>query len=142
MVLKVLSTNIIKFWDLIKFAVNQVEKIGTNNDVVYNKLLASLLSDKAQCIVVFDNVGEVKSLCIVEIRHCELSATQELYIRCLYAFKVASTDEWVRYFNYIVELARVEKCNKITFSTSNPRIKSIANKLGAIEVSVNMEVEV
>ena len=49
MTLKLLSTNVVKFWDLIKYALNQVERIGATESLEdYNRLFDQLLSDKAQ----------------------------------------------------------------------------------------------
>ncbi len=143
MTLRLLSVQVVKFWDLIKYAIGQVEKIGSDEELeVYNRLFAALLSDKAQCFIVYDDGEEVRAICVTELRYDELRATKALHIRCLYAFKAASNDVWVKEFDFIKNMAKKEKCSRITFETSNPRIKSIAKDLGAIEVSTNLKVEV
>ena len=142
MILRLLSVQIVKFWDIIKYAIGQVEKIGSDEEInVYNRLFAALLSDKAQCFIAFDDDG-VRAVCITEIKYDELIAIKSIHLRCLYAFKSAHNDVWIKDFNFIKNLAQQEKCSKITFETSNPRIKSIARDIGAIEVSTNLMVEV
>ena len=60
MTLRLLSVQVVKFWDLIKYALWQVEKIGSDEELeVYNRLFAALLSDRAQCFIVFDDSEEV-----------------------------------------------------------------------------------
>lgn len=144
MTLRILSVQIVKFWDLIKYAIGQVEKVGVDEELeVYNRLFAALLSDKAQCFIAYDDdIDSVRAVCITEIRYDELRAIKSLHIRCLYSFKASSNDTWVKEFEYMRELAKNEGCSKITFETSNPKIKSIARDIGAIEVSTNLKVEV
>ena len=143
MTLKLLSTNVVKFWDLIKYALNQVERIGDTESLgVYNRLFAQLLSDKAQCFISYAESGEVQALCITELRFDEVMARKSLHLRCLYAFKSASNEEWAEKFQLIKEFAKAEKCDLISFETSNPRIRSISKEIGAVEKSVNMVLEV
>lgn len=143
MTLRLLSVQIAKFWDLIKYAIGQVEKIGSDEELeVYNRLFASIISDKAQCFIVYDEDESVRAVCITELRYDELKATKSLHIRCLYAFKAASNEVWAKEFESIKEMAKKEGCSKITFETSNPRIKSIAKEIGAVEVSTNLKIEV
>ena len=143
MTLRLLSVQIVKFWDLIKYAIGQVEKLGNDEELkVYNRLFAALLSDKAQCFIVFDEDENVQAVCITELRYDELTNVKSLHIRCLYAFKAASNELWAKEFENIKIMAKKEGCTKITFETSNPRIKSIAKDIGAIEVSTNLKVEV
>ena len=143
MTLRLLSVQVVKFWDLIKYALGQVEKIGSDEELeVYNRLFAALLSDKAQCFIVFDGGEEVRAVCVTELRYDELRATKSLHIRCLYAFKAASNEVWIKEFEAVKEMAKREGCSRITFETSNPRIKSIAKDIGAVEISTNLKVEV
>lgn len=143
MVLRVLSVQIPKFWEIIKYALGQVEKIGNSEELeVYNRLFAALLSDKAQCFIAFNENEEVRAVCITELRYDEIRNIKSLYIRCLYAFKAASNEAWIKEFEIVRELAKKEGCSKITFETSNSKIKSIAKDLGAVEVSTNLKIEV
>ena len=143
MTLRLLSVQIVKFWDIIKYAIAQVEKIGDEVALeVYNKLFSALLADKCQCFIVFNSDETVKAVCITEIREDNFTLNRSLHIRCLYSFRPATNEEWAEEFNNIRSLAKSENCNLITFETSNPRIKSMAKDVGAIEVSTNLKVEV
>ena len=81
-------------------------------------------------------------MCITELRFDEVMARKSLHLRCLYAFKPASNEEWAEKFQLIKEFAKAEKCDLISFETSNPRIRSISKEIGAVEKSVNMVLEV
>ena len=143
MTIKLVSTQITDFWELIKYALNQVERIGdVEADGVYNRLLAMLLSDRGQCFVLYSPDKAVKAICITSILQDEIRGTKTLHIRCLYAFKSAHNDEWAKEFNTLIDFARAEGCNKITFETANQKIKAIVKAIGAVEVSTNMLVEV
>lgn len=142
MVLRVLSVNIPKFWEHIKVAISKVEQLDeTTYNATFNKLLASLLSDTSQCFASFDETS-LKALCITEIRVDELRKVRTLFIRCLYAFNAASNDEWIENFKFIEGYAKNEKCNRIEFETSNPKIKALGKILGASEISTKMGMEV
>ena len=140
---KLISTQIVDFWELIKYALNQVERIGDiESDGIYNRLFAALLNDRSQCFVAYDDDKAISAICITSLEYDEIRDRSLLRIRCLYAFKSAHNDMWSKEFEIIKEFARSEKCSKIIFETANPKIKAIVKSIGAIEVSTNMVVEV
>lgn len=143
MTIKLIATQVVDFWDLIKYALNQVERIGdVEADGVYNRLFAMLLSDRGQCFVVYGEDKAVNAICITSILHDEIKDSKTLHIRCLYAFRSAHNSEWGQEFNTLREFAKSEGCGKITFETANQKIKAIVKSIGAVEVSTNMVVEV
>lgn len=144
MTVRLLSIQIAQFWELIKYALAQVEKFGSDDEAlgVYNRVFASLLNDKSQCFIVYSPDQEVKAVCITEIFEDLITAKRSLNVRCLYAFKVTSDAEWQDGFELIRQLAKDSKCSKIIFQTSNARIKHIGQVIGFKEVSTNMSLEV
>lgn len=144
MTVRLLCTQIPQYWEYIKYALAQVERFGSDEESlgVYNRIFASMLNDKSQCFITYDSNQELKALCITEIFEDLITSNRNLNIRCLYAFKVTSNKEWREGFDIIKQMAVDSKCNKITFQTSNHRIKSIGNFVGFKEVSTNMIMEV
>ena len=144
MTIKLIATQVPDFWELIKYSLEQVERIGdVYADKTYNMLLAELLSDKAQCFIVYDDSGEmIKAVCLTVIFHDVIRDVKTLHIRSLYAFKASSNDTWKDEFEVVKEFALSEGCSRITLETSNPKVRSIAKHFGAVEVSTNMLVEV
>lgn len=144
MTIKLIATQVPDFWELIKYSLEQVERIGdVYADKTYNRLLAELLSDKAQCFIVYDESGEViKAVCLTVIFHDVIRDVKTLHIRSLYAFKASSNDTWKEEFEVVRKFAINEGCNNITLETSNSKVKSIAKHFGAVETSTNMTVGV
>jgi hypothetical protein len=142
-VIRLLSVQIVKFWSVIKYALQQVERIGVEDSLnLFNRLFASLLADKSQCFVMKGDGGEVKAIMITEISEDLFTRVRLLRIRCLYAFSVVSTDEWDKGFEVVKSMARNEKCQSIVFETANPRIESLGTRIGAVKKSTNMELVV
>lgn len=144
MTVRLLSIQISKYWELIKYALNQVERFGSDEESLgaYNRIFAALLNDKAQCFIMWDNNKEVKSLAVTEILEDFITTRRILNIRCLYAFKNTSNDDWREGFNVIKELASNSNCKKIVFQTSNTRVEGIGKFLGFSKRSVNLEMEI
>lgn len=144
MTVRLLSIQISKFWELIKYALSQVERFGSDDEAlgVYNRVFASLLNDKSQCFILYNSDQEVRAVCITEIFEDFITTKRSLNVRCLYAFKVTSDAEWQEGFKLIRQLAKDSKCSKITFQTSNARIKHIGQVIGFKEISTNMLLEV
>lgn len=143
MVIRLLSVQVPKFWEIIKYAIAQVEKIGDDESLgIYNRLFAALLADKAQCFIAYNSDESVKAVCITEYRVDLFTNIKTLHIRCLYAFSPASNEEWHSKFEHITKLAKDGNCQSITFDTSNPRIRAIVKDLGAVEVSTRLKIGV
>lgn len=143
MYIRLLATQIGDFWELIKYALNRVEKLeGRDYNKVYNSLLAELLSDKAQCIICYSYDDKIVGIIITNILNNSLDNTKNLHIRCLYAFISTEIDYWNLGLDYIKSMARDEGCSKIVFESSNPKLIALTKSLGAIEVSTNLCIEV
>ena len=144
MTVRLLATQISTYWELIKYALNQVERFGSEDESLgaYNRVFAALLNDKSQCFVMWDENKEIKALAITEILEDYITTKRTLNVRCLYAFKNTSNVEWEIGFNLIRDLAKLSKCSKISFQTSNARIESLGRALGFNKKSINMEMEV
>jgi len=143
MTVRLLCTQIPQFWEYIKYALSQVERFGSDEESLgaYNRIFASLLNDKSQCLIMHDENG-IKALMITEILEDIITAKRTLNIRCLYAFTPISDSKWRDDFHILKELAIGNKCSRIIFQTSNARIEGIAQMVGFTKQSINMSMEV
>ena len=144
MTTRLLCTQVPQFWEYIKYALSQVERFGSDDESLgaYNRVFASLLNDKSQCLLMQTEERGLKALMITEILEDMISAKRTLNIRCLYAYIPVSNEEWKSDFEVLVGMAKNAKCSKITFQTSNARVEGIAKMLGFNQHSINMEMEV
>lgn len=142
MVVRLLSVQIPQFWEVIKYALQQVERFGVDEtEERYNKILAALLNDKSQCLMMYEE-GAVKAVMITEIVEDLVTSKRVLNIRCLYAFKAVGNETWEDNFKLLTDLATGSGCYKITFETNNARVESLGKMVGFTRKSINMEYEV
>ena len=144
MTTRLLCTQVPQFWECIKYALSQVERFGNDDESLgaYNRVFASLLNDKSQCLLMQTEEKGLKALMITEIFEDMITAKRTLNIRCLYAYTPVSNEEWKSDFKVLVEMAKKAKCSKITFQTSNARVEGIAKMVGFTQRSINMDMEV
>ena len=143
MVIRLLSLQIPQFWDIIKYALQQVERFGEGEeDERYNRILAALLNDKSQCFIMYSEDEKVKAVMVTEILEDLITSKRTLNLRCLYAFDVVATSEWTSNFGFLIDVAKAERCYKITYETNNPRVQSLGEGVGFNRKSINMEYKI
>lgn len=138
--IRVLPAQIVKIWDVIKFAVAKVYKIEAKQaDFIFNNALHELLNDKYQCFVHLSDDGErkIKAIVFTAININKLSGVKTLDIPCLYSFAYHTMEEWDDFFKIILEFSKQEKAFPITCSSNNERVWEICNYLGFEESSRN-----
>ena len=142
MVNKLLQIQIPQYWELIKFALKQVLRIKDEYATeVYNKVLAALLNDKAQCFVKRDG-SNVQAIAITEIREEPFTKRKTLWIRCLYGFSSATPINWDVDIKLIKECAKEWGCYKIMLDTPFDKVAEKISKIGFIKVISTYELEV
>lgn len=145
MIVRLLSIQIPQFWDIIKYAVQQVEKIGIDEtEESFNLLFASLLSDKSQCFIKYSEElpDRVVGILITEILENRLSGERAIRLRVIYVFKAFNQEDWKNDFKFLTDLAISEKCSKIVFESSNKRIVEVSKSVGFKESFVTMEIQI
>lgn len=134
MIHKILASQIPQFWDTIKFASINADRIPERDRQLYlNHLLVHLLCDKAQCFVRSDNNRELQALAITRIVKDEVTGENSLYITSLFSFKVVPDTEWLADLRTVENFARSRKCKKITAVSNNPRVFEIISSIGFVE---------
>jgi len=143
MVIRLASVQIGKFWDLIKYSLQQTERVGSDNNLQqFNEVFAALLSDRAQCFIKYNEGLDVLGIMVTEILEGKYSGEKMLKIRSLYAFKAFPPGEWDDDFKLIRELAQKEKCTKIIFETSNARVMQLGKQVGFEEAFSTFEIPI
>jgi len=137
MIVKVISFQIPKVWESVKYALDKVEGLDSNiTPDRYNYILAALLNDTCQCFIRVDDEKEkIKALMLTEIYENAITKFKGLKVVCLYAFEVNSTDEWESDFKFLVDFAASANCKEIFFESRNSRVMDIARRVGFVEKS-------
>lgn len=140
MIIKLLSTQIPKFWDIIKFVIVKIHSISKEDiPIVLNKALAELLADNYQCFLKLDEEGNsVEVVVITQIIVDKFTAVKSLSLECLYSFKLQ--EDWTKFFTFVKEFGKSQGCidkegNIIVYGySSNPRAQVLMEQLGFIEM--------
>lgn len=134
MIFRLNSTQIIPFWDAIKYACVRADSVPKSEMQSYfNNLLHDLLSDKAQCFVVLTPGRILNSVVITRVTADKFLTVKELHIQCLYSMATLSNEDLIDHFSFIGDFAKSQGCKLITYHSSNPRIWEIAEVLGCEE---------
>lgn len=131
MIIRVLSTQIPKFWEQIKFVATVVDRIHEKDRELYlNRLLHALLSDKAQCFIRFNGNKELQAMAITRLIQDEVTGEKTLFLNALYSFKGVDDTEWKTDSDYMIKFAKMNGCKKFTAYSNNQRVFEIAKMLG------------
>ena len=131
-VTKILSDQIIHYWEYIKFAAVSANGLM---DVDYKEeycrgLLCNLLSSKSQCWVGISNDREqIKGVAITKI-YKDAGNIPHLLLDSLYVYSITNTNERHYFMNTIKEFANNIKCVDIIFYTSNLNLIKVAERMG------------
>jgi hypothetical protein len=138
MVIRLVSLQVPRFWDIIKYSLQQTERIGIDDSQKkFNNIFAALLSDKAQCFIKHKE-GEIKAVMITELAENRIEGSKSLYIRSLYAFSPFELLEWQEYFPLIKDLAKSFDCQSISFNSNHHKLHKVAMDIGFKQAYINM----
>jgi len=129
--IKLLSTQIATYWELIKYAAlrsMQIEDRYLQGGLIW--LLHELLSDKAQCWFRIDDQRNVIAVVLTQMQIDKSINTKSLHVLALFSYRYVPIEEWQRGFDLLKEFGRKEQCNNIIFSTNNPKMMEIDKALG------------
>lgn len=143
MFIRITALQIPSFWDAIKFAAVNAERISESDRQRYlNNLLVDLLNDKAQCFIRFSDQKELLAVVITKLKGDELAGEMSLLIQCLYSFKGVAPEEWASDLEIVKEFAKTKKCSSIVTYSGVPRVFEILNGLGFREQFRRFSMEV
>ena len=134
MITKLLSIQVPKFWEIIKFAATKAEEVDNEDLPAYlNWFLHLLLSDKAQCWVRLDEDRTIIALLMTQITIDKITAKKSLHLRCIYSFRHVPFDLWREDFDLLIQFKKQEKCDNITCASKHKKIWEINDYLGCKE---------
>ena len=131
MITKVLPSQIPCVWEAIKFASDNTDGIPKKDQPLYlNRLLAALLSDKAQCFVRLDDDKMLMGLAITRLILDEVTGEKSLFINSVYSFKTVLDEQWISDIEILRKFASDNDCKKMVTYSNNQRIFDIVKLLG------------
>lgn len=134
MTIKLLPDQVPKLWNAIKFAAATVDRVKEKNLPNYlNKLLAALLSDKAQCFIRMDENRHLLAIALTKISIDDISGDKVLTITCVYSFQKSAATDWNEDRELLRSFAIKSGCKRIVTHSSNPRIFDLALSNGFSE---------
>jgi len=134
MLIKILPSQVVQLWEVIKFVATKVDEVDKENIQPYlNELLHALLNEKAQCFVRLDDNREIIALAITRILRNNITGEKYFQVHCVYGFKSASDDVWKRDWEVLRDFAKKENCSYMGFQSRNSRIWDIAKLIGMTE---------
>ena len=134
MLTKLLPEQISKFWDVIKYAVEQSLPpiVGESPDKM-NRILSSALSGKVEVWASYnkgDKVNKFDGIVLTKMLYDDASDTRNLLIYCLYGYEEVNDVSWFDGFESLVKYAKSRGCLQIIAYSDIPYMIDIAKRLG------------
>src|SRR4030065_2714353 len=134
MVIKLLPNQVPKIWDAIKFAAANADRINEKDLPLYlNRLLAALLSEKAQCFLRLDEGRQLLAVAITRLIQDEITGEKSLFLNCLYSFKRVPAEEWRADQKVLVDFAKRQGCKKMIAFSNSEKVFKMATAHGFSE---------
>lgn len=135
MIIKLLSTQIPQYWEILKFATTTADEVDEKDLQPYLiELLHALLSDKAQCWIRLDDDRKIIALLITRITVNKITGYKSLYLQCVFSYREVPVSIWQKDFNLLIRFAKQEKCKSITFESRHPKIWEMTTSFGCREI--------
>ena len=134
MLTKLLPDQISKFWDIIKYAIEQSipPNVGEHPDKS-NRILSAALSGKVDVWASYDKSTEVnrfEGLMLTKILYDDVVDMKNLLIYSVYGYETISEDSWKNGLRTILKYAAGNNCSLVVAYTDVPKIVEVVNSLG------------
>lgn len=134
MLVKLLPDQVSKFWDVIKYAVEQSLPpiVGEAPNKMQN-ILSGCLSGKVDVWASYEKEGEKRKfegIALTKVLHDDASMTNNLLIYCIYGYNGISSSSWRQGLISLLKYAYRIKCNQIVAYTEVPELIDLVKKLG------------
>lgn len=133
MLTQLLPDQISKFWDIIRYAIEESlpPTVGEHPDRM-NRILSSLLCYKIQCWISYTrgDVTKFEGLVLTRVLYDDATDTKNLLIYCLYGYGETNVQTWTGGLLSIAKYAQSKGCTRIMAYSDVPYIVSLAEKLG------------
>lgn len=132
---RLLPDQISKFWDIIRYAVEQsLPPAIRDGSGKMNRILAAALSDKVDVWASYsknDDSVKFNGIVLTKILYDDISDTKNLLIYCLFGYGALDSSSWLSGLRTLTKYARSKDCSCITAYTVLPNIIEISKRLGA-----------
>ncbi len=134
MLTRLLPDQVSRFWDIIKFAIEEsLPPVAYDHPDKMERILSSLLSGKAECWASYirdEETTRFEGVVITRILHDDVSITNNLLIYCLYGYERIEKDSWIKGLHALAKYANSRNCSRIIAYTDIPYVTELAKKLG------------
>jgi len=132
MLLKLLPTQISRYWDLVKIAVHGSLPPGTITPEREHFLLQSLMEGKGQVWVVpGDSTGSrVRAMLITTDYTDDITQTKDFLVYATYSFIPVPDEIWKRVEEDLQKIAKAAGCDRIVAFTDEPRVIELMELFG------------
>jgi len=132
---KLLPDQVSKFWDVIKYAIEESlpPTVGQHRDKM-NRILSSCLSGDLEVWAAYERNGEdvkFEGIMITTFVYDTASNTKSLLIYCVYGYTQVSPDTWAEGIEAIGKYAKANKCHRVVAYSDIPYMIEKAKLLGA-----------
>jgi hypothetical protein len=143
---KLLPEQISKFWDVIKYGLEQtLPPIAGDHPDRMNRVLTACLCGKADVWASYtrDNgVGNFEGFAVTRIIFDDVSSTFSLLIYTIYAYSKVSSSTWLVALRKLAAYAKLKNCRFVVAYTDFPGIVEISKRLGGdIKFFLRFDVE-
>ena len=135
MLTKLLPDQISKFWDIIKYAIEEsLPPLAGDHPDRMNRILSALLSSKVQCWASYrreKNNTIFEGVCLTKLLYDDVSDTRNLLLYSVYGYEKTIEETWMEAFLAVAKYAEGLDCNRIVGYTSVPYLVEKAKLYGA-----------
>lgn len=122
MLVQLLPDQVSRFWDIIKFAVDESLPpiVGEHPDRL-NRILSSILSGKTQCWASYRRENEkivFEGICLTKFLYDEASNTKNLLLYSVYGYEKTENEAWAEAFIATSKFAKANGCNEVVGYTN------------------------
>ena len=134
MLTKLLPDQIAKFWDVIRYGIEQsTPPISGEAPNKMSRILISLLSGKTDCWISYRREGEntiFEAVCLTSLIFDDASYTRKLLIYCVYGYEKTIEETWQDAFLAVAEYAKSKHCNEVVAYVETPYMVEKARLFG------------
>jgi len=134
MLVKLLPDQISRFWDIIKYAIEQsLPPIAGEHPNKMNNILMSALDGSIDVWASYQKTDEgnkFEGIALTEVLFDRPSRTRNLLIYCIYGYENVDGRSWGEGLRTLIKYAASKRCNQIIAYTDIPQIAGLVERLG------------
>jgi len=134
MLTKLLPDQVAKFWDVVKFAIEESLPpiVGDHPDKM-SRILGACLSgsvDVWASYIINEEVRKFEGILLTKVLHDDASGTNNLLLYCVYGYSDVSKESWISGFESILKYAKNKHCMQVVAYTEVPYLIDLVKSLG------------